>query len=257
MFRIETSMTSSKARKKVKSLINAKLWKEIDICPGFDSNPIIQLVRNYDVWIISFGIKRYYPDTLSCMNYYRLLQTNLEDKTADWKMWIEYLTEFLESPIVELSMDISELKDKQQSVIDWIKSRQRSIEKLSIYGENVSTEDFAIVENNKGFTKEFLFEMETDENFHSDFTFNGKSLTVYKGKWFKLNQLLNSDCAEIYIVNSLSDSEWNTFLRKWINMESNLNLKRLEFDIPELQSLFSILLLPSESVASIATNAGM
>ncbi|EFO98701.1 hypothetical protein CRE_19508 [Caenorhabditis remanei] len=62
-----------------------------------------------------------------------------------------------------------------------------------------------------------------------------KELHIVKSEWIEYERLLEIDCKSVILEkNRISDEQWNLFLKKWIAMETHLNLVYLDLDNREL-----------------------
>ncbi|EFO98778.1 hypothetical protein CRE_30503 [Caenorhabditis remanei] len=72
-------------------------------------------------------------------------------------------------------------------------------------------------------------------NFDGKFPRNSKKLYLPNSHWIGYEKLLDIDCKFLILRNDrITNEEWNSFIKKWMTMETNQNLEYLELDHRDL-----------------------
>ncbi|EFO90319.1 hypothetical protein CRE_19603 [Caenorhabditis remanei] len=80
---------------------------------------------------------------------------------------------------------------------------------------------------------------------------NLKGLYITDSRWIGYERLLEIDSKNVILENDeISNKEWNLFLKKWIAMETNVNLEYLQLSRKELETFRALVLydIPHEVV---------
>ncbi|KAF1758960.1 hypothetical protein GCK72_015420 [Caenorhabditis remanei] len=129
---------------------------------------------------------------------------------------------------------MDEFVDYNVSMIDFLKTNEISVNKCSLFHwySNINIDKHAayLLENIK-INNEFNFYLHI-KNVNLDLKIP-KGLTKLKminTNWIGYKQLLEIDSVTVDVYkNRISYNDWNLFFKKWISMETNLNLELLDF----------------------------
>ncbi|KAF1758967.1 hypothetical protein GCK72_015427 [Caenorhabditis remanei] len=158
----------------------------------------------------------------------------------DWKQLSKYVLEIFKKQTIDLfSMMLDTFKDHNVSIIDFVKSNAKSVDDCHMFqaeDKNNVDEHAAYVLENMKITFELLLCLHIkSDDFISKIPKDLKKFTILESQWVRYERLLEIDCKSVVLEDDqISDEEWNLFIKKWIEMETNQNLKYLEIDHKEL-----------------------
>lgn len=163
---------------------------------------------------------------------------------------VEYITDLFNTPIYFIGIDVTLFKNQHQSIIDWLFSKQDTVQNFLIRGKNVSTETFSAVWNRIRKVERCLgLDMVVEDNFQCDILFDLPELYINYSNWFNIDKLLKCDCVKLFLfLSSLRPADLNRFFRSWLLSETNARLTLLTVEIDSRDLLEQILDLPEESI---------
>ncbi|EFO88058.1 hypothetical protein CRE_15132 [Caenorhabditis remanei] len=155
-------------------------------------------------------------------------------KNLDGVIGKHVLDIFNKQTIDTLTVDMVEFVNYNVSMIDFLKTNEISVNKCSLFHWdcNINVDEHAayLLENIK-INNEFNFYLHI-KNVNLDLKIP-KGLTKLKminTNWIGYKQLLEIDSVTVNVhKNRTSYNDWNLFFKKWISMETNLNLELLDF----------------------------
>ncbi|EFO97461.1 hypothetical protein CRE_30628 [Caenorhabditis remanei] len=142
----------------------------------------------------------------------------------EWMQLLKHVLDiFQRQSINSLSMTMDAFVDQNVSIIDFLKSNVKSVDRCNLCQLRDETNLVLLldIKNN---------------NFNAKIPKNLKELTILESKWIGYERLLEIDCKSVILEkNRISDEQWNLFFKKWISMETNQNLEYLELDNRDLE----------------------
>ncbi|KAF1758959.1 hypothetical protein GCK72_015419 [Caenorhabditis remanei] len=164
----------------------------------------------------------------------------LDYSVNEWKQLCQHVLEIFKKQTIDvLEMTMDAFVDHNVSIIDFLNTNVKSVDKCSLYQQdkkiNVDKHTAYLLDNitiNSEFHSNVYYE---NEKFHGKLLKKLKKLSIYNSKWVRFDRLMEIDCKSVILgKNLIWDMEWNVFLQKWIAMETNQNLEYLELDHREL-----------------------
>ncbi|EFO93982.1 hypothetical protein CRE_09780 [Caenorhabditis remanei] len=179
-----------------------------------------------------------------------------KDPVEEWKQLCEHVLEiFKKQSIDRLTMTMDAFVDHNVSIIDFLRTNVKSVDKCNLWhseDENDVDEHAAYFLNNLKISNELYFYLKIKNyNFDGEIPKNLKELYLPNSHWIGYEKLLDIDCRHVVLTNNrIWEEEWNLFLKKWIAMETHLNLEYLELDYRQLDIFRSHVLhdIPHEVV---------
>ncbi|KAF1758983.1 hypothetical protein GCK72_015443 [Caenorhabditis remanei] len=191
----------------------------------------------------------------SYYNLRRILKYST-DPVEEWKLLCKHVLEiFKKQSIDNLSMTMDVFVDQNVSIIDFLKTNVQSVDICNLdqsEEKNDVDEHAAYLLNNLKVNNELNFLLRIKNvNFNGKFPKNQKELYIENGDWIGYEKLLEIDSVQVILVtNRISNKDWNLFFKKWIAMETQLNLELMYFEIKSLEEFRSLVLhdIPHEVV---------
>ncbi|EFO98796.1 hypothetical protein CRE_30496 [Caenorhabditis remanei] len=163
-----------------------------------------------------------------------------KDPAEEWKqLCLHVLDIFKKKTIHYLSMQMDTYVNQNVSLIDFLKANVKSVNECRVnqwYPENNVDENFAYFLNNITINNKLDSLLHT-ENYYFDGQIpkNLKELHIHNSEWIGYDKLLEIDCKSLFLgYDRISNEQWNLFIKKWIAMETHLNLERLQLKYREL-----------------------
>ncbi|EFO97156.1 hypothetical protein CRE_09946 [Caenorhabditis remanei] len=189
-------------------------------------------VANSTLHIGLYGTK----ESVSCtyvMTSDEKMNGKSEGKVEKWKqLCIRLLKTFNKQTIDILFMQMDADVDNSVSFIDFLKTNVKSVNECYLHQwdhqYNVD-EDFAYLLNNITINSTLSFFLNIkNEKFDGKIPKNLNNLYIKNSEWIGYKRLLEIDCKSVILEkNRISDEQWNLFIKKWIAMETHLNLEYL------------------------------
>ncbi|EFO84194.1 hypothetical protein CRE_16252 [Caenorhabditis remanei] len=179
-----------------------------------------------------------------------------KDPIEDWKQLCKHVLEIFKREAIDvLSMQMDTFVDQNISIIDFLKTNVKSVNKCSVRQseeENDVDEHAAYLLDNLKVNIEFNSYLHIkNANFYRKIPKDLKELYIRNSQWIRYERLLEIDCEHVSLENNqFTNTGWNMFIKKWIAMETHLNLKCLKFDFKSLEDLTVFVLhdIPHEVV---------
>ncbi|EFO98691.1 hypothetical protein CRE_19523 [Caenorhabditis remanei] len=222
----------------------------------FRSKYTIRLCVHKQLGIEIYGTNHLVSCTYLMTSYKQKLEKTVEDEHSgyitrrvfnysndpvdEWKQLCKYVMEiFKRKSINMLSMTMDEFVDHNVSIIDFLKNYEILVDICMLYQtreENNVDEHVAYLLENVTVNVELLSGLNIkDKNFYGKIPKNLNDLFIYYSEWIGYERLLEIDSKHVTLENDeISDKEWNLFLKKWMAMETNLNLAYLRLSRKEL-----------------------
>uniref|UniRef100_A0A1I7UVL8 FBA_2 domain-containing protein n=1 Tax=Caenorhabditis tropicalis TaxID=1561998 RepID=A0A1I7UVL8_9PELO len=140
---------------------------------------------------------------------------------------VSYFTDLFNIPIHFLHFGpfYKNSTNDSRRAVDWVMSRQCSVNSFMIHGHHVDDEIVHYTLNNCQFTE---YNTPTSPTFRRSLKYHLKSVEIYNAPWITVENLIELDCCELSITESrLTSEDINRFLRNWARGGS-----------PRLRSLF-------------------
>ncbi|EFO87174.1 hypothetical protein CRE_31602 [Caenorhabditis remanei] len=152
----------------------------------------------------------------------------------EWKQLCKHVLEIFKKQTIDiLSMTLDAFVDEKVSIINFLKTNWKSVTDCNLFQseeENDVDEHAVYLLENIKITSNllFLFDVKND-NFDGKIPKNLKELYLPNSHWIGYERLLEIDCKIVILEkNRISDEQWNLFIKKWIAMETHLNLVYLQ-----------------------------
>ncbi|EFO98692.1 hypothetical protein CRE_19521 [Caenorhabditis remanei] len=139
------------------------------------------------------------------------------------------------------------IRRPKHSIINFFKATAKSVNNCFLYQlneQNNVDENIAYLLNNITISnsldtwlhiKKYYFDGKIPQNL--------KELYIQNSEWIGFKKLLEIDCKSVSLINDLiSDEQWNLFFKKWIAMETNLNLECLQLSRKHLETFRALVL---------------
>ncbi|EFO88056.1 hypothetical protein CRE_15129 [Caenorhabditis remanei] len=165
------------------------------------------------------------------------------------KQWGRFITrrEFkYDSVTIDLlSMTIDVFIGQNVSIIDFLKANVKSVDRciLSQIDNDIHVDKhIAYFLNNMKINSELCSDVYIKSiNFNGKFPSILKELYINNSQWIGFEKSLNIDCKSVIFMknqtrnvnlrnNHIFGEQWNSFLKKWIAMETHVNLEYLELE---------------------------
>ncbi|EFO93960.1 hypothetical protein CRE_09811 [Caenorhabditis remanei] len=174
----------------------------------------------------------------------------------EWKQLCIYVLEIFKKQTIRVfSIALDVYVDQNVSIIDFLKTNVKSVEKCHLYHleeKNDVDEHAAYVLENIQITFELLLCLHIKSNdFILKIPKELMELTMIKSQWVGYDKLLEIDFKSVILKeNEMSDEQWNLYFKKWITMETHLNLEHLELDYRDIEEFRALVLhdIPHEVV---------
>ncbi|EFO95897.1 hypothetical protein CRE_23274 [Caenorhabditis remanei] len=166
----------------------------------------------------------------------------------EWKQLCIYVLEIFNKQTIDvLTVCMDEFVDQNVSIIDFLKTNVKSVEECylyHVYKEKNMDWHIAYLLNNITINGKLCSMVNiSNKNFDGKIPKNLKELNIYNSQWIGYEKLLEIDCKSVVLEkNQISNEQWNMFLKKWIAMETHLNLEYLELDYRELDRFRALVL---------------
>ncbi|EFP00884.1 hypothetical protein CRE_05373 [Caenorhabditis remanei] len=183
----------------------------------------------------------------------------------EWMQLLKHVLDiFQKQSIDNLSMTMDAFVDQNVSIINFLKTNVKTVNNCNLYQlrdeTNVDDHSAYLLKNITISSKLFSLVNIKNNNFNAKIPKNVKELTILESKWIGYNRLLEIDCEHVTLRdNQITNEQWNSFLKKWIEMETNQNLEYLELDDRDLEEFRDHVLhdipyeVVSEEVSRIVT----
>ncbi|EFO90252.1 hypothetical protein CRE_11608 [Caenorhabditis remanei] len=174
----------------------------------------------------------------------------------EWKQFCKYALEIFKiQTIDDLTLYMDAFVDQNVSIIDFLITNVKSVEECYLYHlykeKNVDWHTAYLLNNITVNAKLFSKVNIRNKNFNGKMSKNLKEIYIYNSRWIGYKMLLDIDCKNVILEkNRISDEQWNLFLKKWIAMETHLNLEYLELDYRDIEEFRALVLhdIPHEVV---------
>ncbi|KAF1758985.1 hypothetical protein GCK72_015445 [Caenorhabditis remanei] len=178
------------------------------------------------------------------------------DPVEEWKLLCIYVLEiFKKQTIGVLRMTMDAFVDQNVSIIDFLNTNVKSVDKcylLQSEEENdVDEHTSYLLKNIKVNNELSSFLHIKNKNFDETMPKNLKQLFIQNAEWIGYDRLLEIDSRHVFLMNDrITNEEWNMFLKKWMTMETHLNLELLEFELKSFKDFRELVLddIPHEVV---------
>ncbi|EFO84989.1 hypothetical protein CRE_02732, partial [Caenorhabditis remanei] len=174
----------------------------------------------------------------------------------EWKHLCIYVLEIFKKQTIRVfSITLDAYVDQNVSIIDFLKTNVKSVDNCHLYHleeKNDVDEHAAYVLENIQITFELLLCLHIKSNdFILKIPKELMELTMIKSQWVGYDKLLEIDFKSVILKeNEISDEQWNLFFKKWISMETHLDLEHLELDYRDIEEFRALVLhdIPHEVV---------
>ncbi|EFO98699.1 hypothetical protein CRE_19511 [Caenorhabditis remanei] len=179
-----------------------------------------------------------------------------KDPVDEWKQLCKYVMEIFNRQAIDvLTVFIDVFVDQYFAIIDFLKTNVKSVNDCNVYqweDENDVDEQAAYLLENITVTNELNFHLRIkNDNFDGKIPKNLRELFIKHAEWIEYEKLLETDSVQVIIgTHRISNNEWNLFFKKWIAMETHLNLELLAFDFKLIEEFKELVLydIPHEVV---------
>uniref|UniRef100_A0A1I7TFS0 FBA_2 domain-containing protein n=1 Tax=Caenorhabditis tropicalis TaxID=1561998 RepID=A0A1I7TFS0_9PELO len=164
-----------------------------------------------------------------------------EDKIEGLKTVSDYLCSFFEVDNIHSVYVNSLLKPyAPQILMEWILNRQERLYHFMTECKNTSDTVAENLLDKCRFMDIAHFNLELTPNFKTSFEFGGACLSVKKGHWLTIDNLLNINCLVLNISGSiLTSMEMNVFLKHWMTTNLWLRYVSINMNVMVQEVLFS------------------
>ncbi|EFO91085.1 hypothetical protein CRE_01496 [Caenorhabditis remanei] len=179
-----------------------------------------------------------------------------KDPVDEWKQLCKYVLEIFKRQTIDLlRMTIGAFVGQNVSIIDFLKSNLISVDGCYLdrmREEKNVDEHTAYLLNNITINAKLFFHVNIkNENFDGKIPKNLQHLMISHSEWIGYEKLLEIDSKYVILRNNrITNGEWNSFFKKWIAMETHLNLKCLKLKFKSLEEFKELVLydIPHEVV---------
>ncbi|EFO85164.1 hypothetical protein CRE_05316 [Caenorhabditis remanei] len=179
-----------------------------------------------------------------------------KDPVDEWKQLCKYVLEIFNKQTIDvLTVCMDVFVDQNVSIIDFLKTNVKSVNECNLFqlGENNNVDEHAkyLLENIKITNKVISWLHIKNGDFAGKFPKNLKELYLLHSEWMGYEKLLEIDSVQVILGgNGISNMGWNSFIKKWIAMETHLNLELLDIDFKSLEQFRALVLydIPHEVV---------
>ncbi|EFO99029.1 hypothetical protein CRE_26927 [Caenorhabditis remanei] len=178
------------------------------------------------------------------------------DPFDEWKHLFKYIDEIFKKQAIDvLTMTLTGFVDQKISIIDFLKANEISVDECNLYQRDKQInvdKHTAYLLNNIKINSVLCYDVYiNNDGFNPKIPKNLQELRIYNSKWIGYERLLKIDCKSVILEkNRISNEQWNSFIKKWIAMETNQNLEYLELDYREIEEFRTFVLydIPHEVV---------
>ncbi|KAF1758970.1 hypothetical protein GCK72_015430 [Caenorhabditis remanei] len=166
-----------------------------------------------------------------------------KDPVEEWKQLCKYILDIFKRQAIDvLSMTMDVFVDQNVSIIDFLNTNVKSVNGcnvLQLEEENDVDEHAAYLLENIKVNNKFQSNLDTKNvNFDMKIPKNLKEFYIKKADWIGYDELLEIDSVRVVLgTNRISNKDWNLFFKKWMAMETHLNLELLAFAFKSLEDL--------------------
>ena len=164
-----------------------------------------------------------------------------KDPIEEWKQLFKYVLDILKKQTLHLLfITLDDFVDHNVSIIDFLRKNVKSVTECQLYQkeeENDVDEHAAYLLNNLKVSNELHFHLNIkNDNFNLKIPKNLRQLYIHDSEWIGYEKLLEIDSEHVTLRdNQITNEQWNLFLKKWMAMETNLNLNFLGLDYWDLE----------------------
>ncbi|EFO84508.1 hypothetical protein CRE_15822 [Caenorhabditis remanei] len=179
-----------------------------------------------------------------------------KDPVEEWKLLFKYVREiFKKQSIDAVSMQMDAFPEQNVSIIDFFKANVKSVSEcwLSQKDKSINVEKHTAYFLNNITINSVLFSdvYINSVNFDGRIPKNLKELYIINSEWIGFKRLLEIDSKTVTLKKyKISNEQWNLFFKKWIAMDTHLNLEYLELDYRNIEQFRALVLhdIPHEVV---------
>ncbi|KAF1758965.1 hypothetical protein GCK72_015425 [Caenorhabditis remanei] len=179
-----------------------------------------------------------------------------KDPVEEWKQVCKYVLDIFKRQTIDvLGVALDVFVDQNVSIIDFLKTNVKSVNGCNLdqwEEENDVDEHAAYLLENIKINNELRSDLDTKNvDFDMKIPKNLKELHIKKADWVGYDKLLEINSAQVsFGTNRISNKELNLFFKKWMAMETHLNLELLAFEFKsvEVLRLFVLHDIPHEVV---------
>ncbi|KAF1758963.1 hypothetical protein GCK72_015423 [Caenorhabditis remanei] len=179
-----------------------------------------------------------------------------KDPVEEWKQLFKHVSEIFKKQTIDvLRITMDSFLGQNVSIIEYLKVNMKSVDLCYLfqtnYINNVDKHTAYLLDNIK-----IISEL-THYLYTENYDFDGKipkylqHLCIYNSQWIGFERLLEIDSESVVLKrNLISDEQWNVFFKKWIAMDTHLNLQYLELDYRNIEQFRALVLndIPHEVV---------
>ncbi|KAF1758961.1 hypothetical protein GCK72_015421 [Caenorhabditis remanei] len=177
------------------------------------------------------------------------------DPVDEWKHLFKYVRELFKKQAIDvLTMTLTGFVHQKISIIDFLKANEISVDECNLYQRdkqiNVDKHTAYLLDKIK-IISELGLDVYNNDDFNGNIPKNLQELRIYNSKWVGYERLLKIDCKSVILEkNRISDKQWNSFIKKWMTMDTNQNLEHLKLDYREIDKFRALVLydIPHEVV---------
>ncbi|EFO93981.1 hypothetical protein CRE_09795 [Caenorhabditis remanei] len=165
-----------------------------------------------------------------------------KNPVEEWKQLVTHVLDIFKKQAIDgLLMQMDAFVDQNISIINFFKVTEKPVNNCFLYQLNH--------QNNVDANVAYLLNSVTINNsldtwldikkyyFDGKIPKNLKGLNINNSRWIGYERLLEIDSKNVTLENDkISNKEWNLFLKKWIAMETNVNLEFLQLSRKHLET---------------------
>ncbi|EFO94000.1 hypothetical protein CRE_09799 [Caenorhabditis remanei] len=179
-----------------------------------------------------------------------------KDPVDEWKQFCKYVLEIFKKQSINcLNATMDAFVEQNVSIIDFLKANLKSVDICTLSQRNREInvdEHTAYLLDNIQINSELCTDVYIkDVNFNGTFSKYLEELCIKNSEWIGYERLTQIDCKSVILEkNRISNEQWNSFFKKWIAMETHLNLEYLELDYRDVDEFKALVLhdIPHEVV---------
>ncbi|EFO93967.1 hypothetical protein CRE_09779 [Caenorhabditis remanei] len=179
-----------------------------------------------------------------------------KDPVDEWKLLFKHVREIFKKQSINcLTATMDAFVEQNVSIIDFLKVNLKSVDRCTVSQKNREInvdEHTAYLLDNIEINSQLCYDVYIkDVNFNGTFSKYQEELYIKNSEWIGYERLLEIDCKSVILEkNLITNEQWNLFFKKWIAMETHLNLEHLQLIYRNFEEFRALVLhdIPHEVV---------
>lgn len=223
----------------IKTFSKNRIHKNYGIILKIDRNAEIRFSQNRTNYSFTLTGEIEKDDTRHSFVHDRIGQcetlyvySDAENLTKECIQFFMNITEIFNVGVNLFLVYLNQFKELHPTFLDWLNTNFQTIDKLEVHVCKETVAHLEKIMNNLTIIKKVHIASRKSGECAYNIPDHFESVIISHGGWVKLEQLFSFKASQIHICNSeLTNADLNVFLKSWVNMECNQNLKSLEVEM--------------------------